>query len=72
MGEWPRGLGRWPVTPEVAGSNPVSPAKDPLSIPDLVGYLFFVLGAGEGGERRLEGRQEGSKRDKKKGPPELD
>ena len=27
MGEWPRGLGRWPVTPEVAGSNPVSPAN---------------------------------------------
>ncbi len=39
MGEWPRGLGRWPVTPEVAGSNPVSPAKYLLLFPAGVAQL---------------------------------
>ena len=27
MGVWPSGLGRLPVTQEIAGSNPVTPAK---------------------------------------------
>ena len=32
VGEWPSGLGRWPVTPEVAGSNPVSLANNSLRV----------------------------------------
>ena len=38
VGEWPSGLGRWPVTPEVAGSNPVAPAK--IS-PARAGFFLF-------------------------------
>ena len=42
MGEWPRGSGRWPVTPEVAGSNPVSPAKSVRMLGVEPGVFFYL------------------------------